>query len=179
MPEGLRYAYNFISRIAKNSQDSIILQIRYIKGTQARIPTDAVIEEQLLAITYLVVKVQESTTVSGKKTTSLWLSGVPGATKLQFDGKAWTQKNRDMLYETLTKPFRAHKGLVGEGTSTLNMVSFYRISRTSDRKATPEDVFRREAAKLLYRSFTDFKDERGGKANDERPQTRTAILRLR
>lgn len=144
MPEGpWSEAYHIIKRIARNSQGSIILQIRYIKGTQSRVPADAAIEEQLIAITYLVVKVQESTSALGKVTTSLWLSGVPGAVKLQFTGKEWHQKTRDMLYDTLTKPFRAHKGLLAEGTSTLHMVSFYRISRTHDKKATPDDLFKR------------------------------------
>ena len=112
-------------------------------------------------------------------TTSLWLSGLPGAAKLQFTGKEWSQKNRDMLYETLTKPFRAHKGQLAEGTSTLHMVSFYRISRTYEKKATQDDLLKRQAAKLLYRSYTDLKDQMEGIANDERPLTRTAIQRLR
>jgi len=91
-------------------------------------------------------------------TTSLWLSGLQGASKFQFLGREWSAYSRNALHEALIKPFRAHKGAVADGAKTLFTVSFFRLVRASKSRASEDERLKREAAKLLYRCYTGYTD---------------------
>lgn len=55
--------HDFIRKLAKRSQDTIILQIHYVKGELSKVPGLPANVEQLIALNYVVVKIQKSTSV--------------------------------------------------------------------------------------------------------------------
>ena len=82
------------------------------------------------------------------------------------------------MRNALTKPFKALDGSIDNSTGTVYLVKFFRISRFY-KNHTEQDELKREAVKLLYRSYTDFTDVNEGKMHTERPSTVKGIFRLR
>jgi len=151
------------------------MQINYYKGVLGRYPGDAPELSELLATNYQVLKVQKTTSgTTGKTTTAVHFSGLSDFAKHQFAGKAWSMELREKLRKALTKPFKVIENSLDNGVGTLYLVEFYRISRLY-KDLTEQDELKREAVKLLYRSYTDFTSVSEGTMHTERPSTAKSI----